>query len=384
MALTNNQALTRQTKCFVKLESTYGELAFPAATDVLAVLGVPKVTQEDQFVDSKEIVESRSKPARTWTGVGPGNWNLQVYARPSGTPGTPPQESALVEAALGAKAINAGASVVYTPALVLPSLSLCFREGHTWHFVSGAKVAELKANLTKKDLVTLDFSGQFQKVVRAGTSETVAGSTTSLISLSVGDAALFDVGARVQVGGENNTAAGYTITAVDDENDTITISPALAEAPAAGVAVTGYLPTGSLAGHTVSGAEGTLTLAGATITITGFDGSIANALNPDEDEIAPAGFITAIDEGTRSASGTINARFRRTYAGWFRRARSQTQGAVVVSAGSVAGKRFGLSLPYAVLNTPSTDGDEIRRTISVGLVGLASGALENEVTITYS
>jgi hypothetical protein len=57
---------------------------------------------------------------------------------------------------------------------------------------------------------------------------------------------------------------------------------------------------------------------------------------------------------------------------------------VVVSAGSVAGKRFGLSLPYAVLNTPSTDGDEIRRTISVALVGLASGALENEVTITYS
>jgi hypothetical protein len=383
MALTNNVALTRETKAFVVKETTFGVLAFPAATNVIAPLAVPRVSQEDQFADSTEIVESRSKPDRAWVGVGPGQWGLSLYARPSGAAGTAPVEDVLWECALGKKTVNAGASVVYEPAIILPSFSLCFREGHTWNFVLGCKVAEAKLSLARKNFVALDFSGSFQKVLRAGTSETASGSTTTVIKLAAGGAKLFDVGSRVQVGGANNTAQGYAVTAYDEAAETITITPALAEAPAAGVAVTGYLPTGSLAGYKIEGVSGAVSLAGAELTVTGFEGALTNALAADEEEIEEAGFVTAIDEGVRAVGGAINARYRREYAAWFRRARSQTQGAVVVTGGTAAGKKIKLELSQAVMNTPATDGDEMRRNISVALVGLPTGSLEDEYKVTY-
>lgn len=383
MSLLNNVALTRETKAFVKVQTAFDTLAFPAATDAIAVLGVPQVGQKDKFADSREIVESRSKPARTYIGTEAGQWSIQVYARPSGSLGTPPVEGALMKCALGKETINAGVSVVYEPAMTLPIFSLCYREGHTVHFCVGCKVASWKPTLTKADLLALEFSGQCQKVLHAGTEETVAGSTTTVLNLAAGGAMLFSAGARVQVDAATNASAGYEITDTDVDADTITITPALASAPAAGVTVKGYLPIPSLAGHTVAGCTGTLTLAGASLTITGFEATLTNALSPDEEEITEAGYISGIDEGARAAQGTIKARFRRQYAAWFERARREVQGAVVMQAGPSAGKRIKLELPQAVMDTPSLSGDEMRRNIDVALVGLPTSALEDEIKVTY-
>lgn len=379
----NATALTREIKAFVVKESAFGTLAFPSATDVIGVLGAPQVSQEEEFVDSREIVESRSTPDRAWVGTAAGSFSLQVYARPSGAAGTPPVEDVLLEAALGAKTVNAGTSVVYSPALELPSFTLAFREGHTTNFIVGAKVGELRLSITRKDFATWDVSGSFQKVLRAGTAETAGTSTTTVIQLESGGAKLFDVGARVQVGTENNSGAGYEITAVDTSADTITLGTALSAAPAAGEVVSGYLPTASLSGHHVTGCEGSLSLDGAELTVTGIEVALSNALQPDDEELSAAGYVTAIDEGQRQVSGTINARYRRTYAAWFRRAREQEQGALVATAGETAGKRLKIELPLAQMNTPSTDGDEYRRNISVTLVGMPSASLEDEIQITY-
>ncbi len=380
-----DRAMTRETVAFVTRETGFGGLAVPSSTDAIAVLGVPTASQTESFTPSREIVNSRSLPTRFRDATPAGSWSLSVYARPSGSVGTPPVEDVLMECALGAKTVNAGTSVVYSPALELPSFSLCYREGHTVVFASGCKVDSLKLSIQGKDGAALECSGPCKMVLRAGTEETVDGSTTDVLKLAAGGAKLFDAGSRVAVGSEDNGGAGYSVTAVATAADTITISPALAAAPAAGTVVAGFLPTPSLAGTPVEGrsAAGQISLAGAALTIVSLDLELANALKPDEEELTDDQYPSAIYEGQRQVTATISARFLRKYAAWFAQARSQEQGALVATLGTSAGGKITLEIPRAVFDTPEMGGDELQRTMTAKLTGLASASLEDEITITY-
>jgi len=383
MALINNKALVKETEVFVKKETTFGTLAFPAATDAIKVTAVPTGSQPESFSDSEELQNSRSKPDRAQDQTPAAPIDLKLYSRPSGAAGTPPQEDVLLECALGLKTVNAGVSVVYSPAIALPSFSLCWKEGHTWFFAAGCKVGNLSWAFAAKGYLNLGFSGLAQKVMLAGTSETVADSTTELLKLASGGAKLFTAGAYVQVGSEDNSGDGYLITAVDLDNDTITISPALSGAPAADVVVKGFLPTPSYSGTKVEAKTGTVTLDGADLKIMSATGSLNNNLAQDDQELTSDYFVSDIEGGMRDAGGQLQCRFRRELAGFFSRARNQIQGAIVMQAGAVAGSQVKFELPQAEMNTPSLGGDSIWRDLNVELVGLPSAANEDEAKITY-
>lgn len=383
MTLANSKALTRETEVFVKKETTFGTLAFPAASDALRVTAVPTAPQSESFTESEELMASRSKPDRARDLTPAANFDLKLYSRPSGAAGTPPQEDVLMECALGQKTINAGVSVVYEPAIVLPSFSLCWKEGHTWFFAAGCKVGSLAFDFAAKGYLNLGFSGMAQKVLFAGTSETVAASTTELLNLASGGALLFLAGSYVQVGSDDNTGAGYLITAVDVDNDTISISPALSSAPAADVVVKGFLPTPSWSGVKVEARTGQVTLDGASLAIMSANGSLDNALTQDDGELTSDSYVSDVDAGTRAAGGKLSCRFRREYAGFFSRARNQVQGDIVMQAGESAGAQVKFELPQAEMNTPAPSGDNVWRDIAVDLVGLPTTALEDEVKVSY-
>ncbi len=383
MALTNYKALVRETEVFVKKETIFGTLALPAATDALRVTAVPTAPQPESFSESEELVNSRSKPDRARDLTPAANFDLKLYSRPSGAAGTPPQEDVLLECALGQKTINAGVSVVYEPAVILPSFSLCWKEGHTRFFAAGCKVGKLSFDFAAKGYLNLGFSGMAQKVLFAGTSETVADSTTELIKLASGGALLFLAGAYVQVGSDDNTGAGYLITAVDVDNDTITISPALSSAPAAGVEVKGFLPTPSWSGVKVEARTGQVTLDGAALAIMSASGSLDNGLTQDDGELTSDSYVSDIDAAMRAASGQLKCRYRREYTSFFSRARRQVQGAIVMQAGESAGAQVKWELPQAEMNTPAPSGDSVWRELTVDLVGLPTTGLEDEFKVSY-
>ncbi len=383
MTLLNSKALVKETEAFVTKETTFGELAFPTATDAIRVTAVPTAPQAESFSESEELQNSRSKPDRARDQTPAAPLDLKLYSRPSGAAGTPPQEDVLLECALGKKTVNAGTSVVYEPAIALPSFSLCWKEGHTWFFAAGCKVGSLSFAFAAKGYLNLGFSGLAQKVMVAGTSETVASSTTTVLNLVAGGALLFMAGAYVQVGGEDNGGAGYLITGVDIANDTITISPALSSAPAAGVVVKGFLPTPSFSGTKVEARTGKVTLDGAELKIMSATGSLNNNLVQDDQEISSDNFVSDIEGGTRDAGGQLACRFRREFAGFFSRARNQVQGAIVLQAGEAAGSQVKFELPQAEMNTPSLGGDNIWRELNLELVGLPSAANEDEIKLTY-
>ena len=383
MSLTNYRALAREIAAYFKLETTEGEFVMPAAADVVPVLGMPGVTQSTKMIDSREIIDSRSRGERSANGLEAGNMSIECYCRPSGALGTAPQESTLLEAACGLKTVNAGASVIYGPATVKPSFSAVVKEGHMTHFVRGAKIGEVRGALNNNDYFNWNFSGQFKEAMRAGTSETIEGSTTTVLKMRAGEAALYDPGARVQVDDDDNTAAGYTISEVDTTADTITLSTALAEAPAAGAVVKGFVPTPTWSGYLIPGSEGVMTLDAAQFLPTNIELSINDNLSPDADEMNGEGLISCIDEGQRLVTASIQARLRRTHARFWTLARNQAQNAMLVTAGATAAKRCKISYPYAQFDSPTTDGDDLRRNMTFAVNGMPSPALDDEYSITF-
>lgn len=378
----NDLALARQVVGFLAKESAFGDLAAFASANAVGLLGLPEITQSESFTDSEEVADSRSLAGRFRDKTPAGTWNASVYSRPSGSPGGAPVEDVLLECALGSKTVNPGASVVYAPALVLPSFSLGARVGHVVKLASGCVVEELSLELANKGGLQWSARGSCAKVAQAGTTTTVDTSTTTVIKLADGGARLIDVGSRVQVGDDDNAGEGFTVTAEDEDNDTITVSPALGSAPASGATVQGFLPTPSLAGQPLEGRLGKVRFDSAVLVATSGKLTISNEVKMIDDVLSdedyPQGFIPS----KRGVSGSVELYFMREYLAHFRQAKRQARVAIELVAGKAAGAIFNINLPQAELSTPSLSGDlEVKQTTE--FTGMPSTALEDEVTITY-
>ena len=288
-----------------------------------------------------------------------------------------------MEAALGTETISAGTKVEYTPALTIPSFSLCFKEGHTTHFVSGCVVESLSVSIEAKGAMRVDASGRFKKVLHAGSEETTTGSTTTVINLDTGGAKLFDVGAYIQVGSDDNTGAGYEITEVNLGSDTITVGTALSGAPAEDVLVKGFLPAASLSGYVVEGSSGSLTLGGTSMLVTSGSITVANQVKMIEEEVTGDTYPSGFTSGPRSITGELNCFFRRTYASLFKQATNNTQAELVLDGGDTGGKKIKVELDQAVVDTPEISGEEFQREMKVIVTGLATSSGEDEIIVTY-
>jgi hypothetical protein len=292
-------------------------------------------------------------------------------------------EDVLLECALGKKTVNSGVSVVYEPAIALASFSLGHQVGHTVRFATGCVVEELRLEVVNKGAVKWSVSGPCAKLVHAGKGTTVAASTTTLIKLTSGEAKLFDVGSRVSVGSEDNSGAGYEVTAVDESADTITISPALSSAPSAGETVQGFLPTPSLAGDPLQGRLGRVEMDSAVLSISQASLTVRNEIKMLDDLLDDQDYPQGFIPGRRTVAGSVEAYFLREYLAHFRQAKSQTNVAINLIAGSTAGSILTVAFAQAQLNTPALSGDiEIKETLE--FEGMPSSSFEDELSISYT
>jgi hypothetical protein len=164
-----NRAIIHE--AFVKKETTAGTLVFPAATDFVIPAGYCNLNQQPTFTDSEEIINSRSLINRFQDMTGAGNWSVPMYLRPSGSAGSVPQGSDLLEAMFGTETIVAATSVTYSLATTKPSFSLWERCGKTVFFAKGCTASKLALNITNKGAVKMDLSGQFMEMGWVGTDQ---------------------------------------------------------------------------------------------------------------------------------------------------------------------------------------------------------------------
>ena len=382
MALENKLGLAMEQTAFAVLETTKGTIAFPTvAGEMLVGAGQGEVNQQPTFTDSEEIVNSLDILQRFQDMTPAGTWSFPLYLRPSGVAGTAPMGDVLYQSLMGVKTVNASTSVVYSQSTTKPSFTYWIKKSHVVFFATGATCATTAWNTTNKGAPMLNFSGGFMRMGWAGMSEIQGAVTASTdITVEAGLGGLFTAGARVKIGTDDNSNAGYEIDSVS--GDVVTLTEAVTASDLD--VIEGFLPVFTPLGTALESRASVVSFDATPAVIKSLDVTIGTPVQYLENELTTDGYPVDYVPGRRDVSGTLNINFRREDVKYFETARTGTQRvATLVTVGTVAGDIAKLSLPTTQLEVPSTSTDGDILSMSMGIKGLGSGTGENSATITF-
>ena len=384
--MANYTAIARIQSVFVVEETTKGVLVPPTNTDLVIAAGMASINQQPSFTNSSNVRNSRDVLERFQDKTPPSEWSCPVYVTPSGVLGTPPQESVLLKSLLGKETINAGVSVVYSPALTKPSFSMWLKKDHTVFHHSGCTVGSGKFSLATKDGAKLELSGQGMKMGWAGTDETAALAAESAVSVVVLDAKKYTEGALIEFVEsdvvKNNSGAGYEVTDVNTTTNTLTIADGLEEEIASGSVVRGWLPDGTETGAPLSSRKGYATIDGVDFPVQSMDCNISDAPKYLDDEITQSGYVEDYAETERNVSGTAKIYFRQDDVGYFHDGLNSVSRELEMVIGDTAGSIVEIAQPNASLSVPSIEEADPTVALSMPYVGLGTDG-EDSISITY-
>jgi hypothetical protein len=236
----------------------------------------------------------------------------------------------------------------YKQAVTAPSFSLWIKTDHFLQGMSGCSVNNAVVGVNNEGAVMFTMTGQGMKMVFAGRGTMAAAATAGATLLTVNDADLYSVDARIQniTDSDTNGTSGYTITRVDTDNDQIAVSPAITLGWETSDVIEGYLPTATVIG---------------TQYIT--------------DEVGttyPEGYV----EDVRNISSDMNIYFRKSDAKYFNLGLNAYEVPIAIVFGRTATaadyRGMEVYLKRAKLKTPEIAGDGPTLTLSMGLTALGT------------
>lgn len=385
--MANNTATARIQSVFVMKETTKGTLVPPTNSGLIVVAGMATLNQQPSFTNSSNVRNSRDILERFQDKTPPADWSIPVYVTPSGTAGTAPQEDVLLESLMGAKTVNAGVSVVYSPALTKPSFSLFIKKDHTVLYCAGCTVGSAKFNLATKDGAKLEMSGQGMKMGWTGTDETASLIAESATSIPVLDAKKFTVGSLIEFVEsdvvKNNSDAGYAVTAVNTSTNTLTIADGAEEELASGSVVRGWLPAGTEVGSPLESRKGYAQIDSSNFSVQSMDCSISDTPKYLDDEITQSGYVEDYAETERSVSGTAKIYFRRDDVAYFHDGLNNVSRELDMVTGDTAGSIVTINTTNTSLSVPSIEEADPTVALSIPYQALGTDG-EDSITITYS
>lgn len=294
--MSEDYAYGREEIAFVTEESSYGTLVQPTATDAMKILSTDMNFKQERK-DRPEKGSTRSITSRI-TGRKTADWSLEKFLLPSGAAGTKPDDALLWEALFGTETVNASTNVIYSLAAE-PAKSLdIFREdGHFREAVCGAVPSKWSLKWGGGDEPKVTFSGEAKDHYMVG-SDTLAEDASATTTIVVNNALQFCIGMLIKVGTENNTGAGYNITAINYTTDTLTLSASVTS-QTTGAAVIPLPITPTTAGDVIPVTVGHVKIGSDMIYVTAAGFDIDQKVKLRNDEFA-----------TDSASGHRHPEFR--------------------------------------------------------------------------
>ncbi len=381
--MANRIARAREQVVFAVAETTRGTLVAPAASDLVVVAGYAKLGQQPSYTDSPEIVDSRDIIADFQDRTPAGTWSFPIIIRPSGSLGVEPNGSVLYESLLGTRTVNAGASVVYSPAIEKPSFSLWVKKSHSVMHASGCTVGKATLRTGAKGGLTLELSGGFMQMGWAGEDTLAADAAQGATDITVGDARKYTVGAMVQLEGDDNGGSGYQVTAVNTTTNVVTLASGLAVGGSAGDAVSGWLPTGSQTSNPLENRKSSAEIAGSSLPIKSMEVTITDDVQYLEDEISTDDYPTEYVESTRQVGGSLEVYFRQDDLVYFQAGRSGTEQAVALVCGDTAGSRVRVEMPRARLAVPDIQEADPTVALQMPLKALGTDG-EDSISFTFT
>jgi len=366
MAIEETIARGREFGFFCVAEPTRGGLTFPASTDAVLAAGFPDMNQNPSYTDSEEIQTGTRGLVEQFQDMTPaGTTPFKMYARPSGTPGTVPMGDAVLRSMFGKQTVNAGISVVYSPAIDKPSFSTWYRRGPALFFARGCVVDQGKVSAVNKGGVALDMNVQFMEMGWCGLDDLAADAAFDAAAITVSHPKRYKAGGRIYNKTQNDSATnGYEITAVNYDTGVLSISPNIVAAGgwATGDVIRGYLPTPTKIGKPIECRKTSITIGGATTRLMSLDTTFADKIQMVDDEITESGFPEDYGEDARKVSGTIKGHLRPAAVDKFKDGFDGLEQAIVVNFGNVAGyilqqdmARCRIQVPKLTNNGPFVD-----------------------------
>ena len=233
MATFLNEALNSNIGLWVKEESTPGDFEALVAADFLAVVGDPTIP-----TPVRELAENLERDG--FLGMNPGillkglesTFSFTTYLKPSGTLGDVPVANALFKGVFGVETINGSTSVVYTFADIdtgLPSQTNALYLDNFCIWFSG-KVNQLTVPVIASGGDPVIVPCQWEVMISefygwAGVAVgTTTGSAAEVTLATPAEALRYTAGALISVGTDDNTGAGYPVTAVDNSTGVLTLT----------------------------------------------------------------------------------------------------------------------------------------------------------------
>lgn len=397
-----NVAIAKNTIVFIKEETTPGTLVYPVATDVVHLIEQGSVKQTRIYKKDPQLRNTLSPLPPVKGPYAAGEYTIAYLIKPSGSGGVAPRCGVLLKALLGVETIVGGTSVEYTLAPIdtaLISFSLAFRQGHIVFWCGGAYANTgtfpVEAGESDAALGQMSLTGPFLNMTWAGTTDVndVAGYIATDTDITVTNAKVFKVGAKVEfqladLSWEDNTGAGYLISAIDYDTDIITIEQLAGPVPD-NAEVRGFLPTATDAGTIVHGAYGQTTqnvdAGGAEdLDVLKAEFVVNNNLKVIGDEKVNSDYPSSIVKaGTRETATTIDEVVTKGFAENFYFTDNQSTFGLVVPVGDTADYRYTLNAPQAEFMTPDVTGDEELTGSRVG-EAFATVAYDDEFSIMFN
>lgn len=385
MGLTADHSLGRLQKFFSKTEGTAGTFEKPVATDAAKVTKATFGWQPERTIRNATR-QTRSALERV-TGKIMCPWSVEAEIVPSGTAGTPPDLHPLYKAALGSYTNTPGTSDAYAPSdsQVRDTVSM------TSHYpdvlmqsIWGALVETMTLSIQGGSIPTVKWDGPSMGHAHTGTS-TLNGAmvATPTMIVQTADAWNFEINSVVQVGSEDNSSAGFKVTA-DSSRPSFTLEASVTNQIDTS-AVIPFTPTETTAGTTLMGISGSASIDAGSIDIVGIDVTVKQNLKTNEDE-ALQQYISDAIPGWREVTGELTFKARKDWViYWAERKDLTTSKDIQVIAGSSAGHRLQIDLnqvefDFTDLDVPTDDTPTI---FSVPFTALGSSGAD-EITLTFT
>lgn len=384
--MTNSIAIAREQEIFAVKEATRGTLQKPTAGSYVIGAGFAVLNQQPSYTESEEVVNTRDVVDRFQDRFEPGDWEIPMYARPSGSLGVAPMASDLYECMMGVKTVNAGTSVVYSQAITKPSFSLWQKKDHTVFWARGCSVGKVEVTLETTGAVKLMLSGQCMERGWTGTDTLNGGEPISETDVVVTDAKKYKAGGYVEFVSSgttyNNSGAGYAVSSVNYTTETVTISPGLEIALNDGDTIKPWLPTGTVVGNPIESRAGKAVVNSVDTPVLGMNYSIEDQPEYLVDEITLTDYPEEYVETKRNITGSLDLYMRQDDIHYFYDGENNNVLPLKMVAGDTAGSIMEIETPQTSINAPEIE--EVDPTISIKMEFFALGSAgEDSATITF-
>lgn len=261
---------------FLKEQTTYDTTIAYAATDaVQGLVGTFAVEPMRNFAELEEAVGTASHQGDVALDQG-GKFSGTFLIKPAAAGTAPDIGPAGLKAGFGIETITGSTSAVYTfsDTVKTPLQGAINIASNLQRTFSGGVVEEMVIEIPAHNLPTISLSGSFARMGWVHEDVNSAAEPQGETSIAVADASrgCVGIGGVVQFENDNNSNAGFIVTAVDWTAGAanFTISPGIAEAAGigSGETITGLVPSQTTGGTAIAASNCGFTVDGIALGFT--------------------------------------------------------------------------------------------------------------------